>query len=81
MRNGWRLTQTKNCLILLLFVSYEAVRLWWWGGSNGVMEFEKYSKACSIPILASNSNCVCSKGFVVMESNADTKTDTSLTPP
>ena len=31
----------QKCLILLAFVSYEAVRLWWWGGNRGVVDFEK----------------------------------------
>ena len=31
----------QKCLILLPFVSYEAVRLWWWGGNDGVVDFEK----------------------------------------
>jgi hypothetical protein len=30
-----------KCLILLAFVSYEAVRLWWCGGNGGVVSFEK----------------------------------------
>ena len=47
------LTQTRKRLILLAFVSYEAVRLWWRGGSNGVVDFEKTPCICSIPTLAS----------------------------
>ena len=41
MRNVWCLTNMQKCLILLAFVSYEAVRLWWWGGNCGVVDFEK----------------------------------------
>ena len=40
-------------LILLAFVSYEAVRLWWWGGNCGVVDFEKIPLPRSIPTLAS----------------------------
>jgi hypothetical protein len=40
-------------LILLAFVSYEAVRLWWWGGNCGVVSFGKTPFFCSIPTLAS----------------------------
>ena len=50
------LTQTRKRLILLAFVSYEAVRLWWRGGSNGVVDFEKTPCICSIPTLASIKN-------------------------
>ena len=46
----------QNRLMLLAFVSYEAVRLWWWGGSRGVLEIEKTSKTRSIPTLASRPN-------------------------
>ena len=56
MRDVERLTETRKRLILLEFVSYEAVRLWWWGGSNGVVDFEKTPFFCSIPTLASNPN-------------------------
>ena len=48
------LTQTRKRLILLAFVSYEAVRLWWRGGSNGVVDFEKTPCICSIPTSASS---------------------------
>jgi len=41
-------------LILLAFVSYEAVRLWWWGGNCGVVSFGKTPFFCSIPTSASN---------------------------
>jgi len=43
----------QKCLILLAFVSYEAVRLWWWGGNCGVVGFGKTPCSCSIPTLAS----------------------------
>jgi hypothetical protein len=39
--NAWCLTNKQKCLILLAFVSYEAVRFWWWGGNCGVVDFEK----------------------------------------
>lgn len=54
------LTQTRKRLILLAFVSYEAVRLWWRGGSNGVVDFEKTPCICSIPTLASK----CKRGML-----------------
>ncbi len=57
------LTQTRKRLILLAFVSYEAVRLWWRGGSNGVVDFEKTPCICSIPTLASNLKPACFSGF------------------
>jgi hypothetical protein len=41
VRNVGCLTKTQKCLILLAFVSYEAVRLWWWGSNCGVVDFEK----------------------------------------
>jgi hypothetical protein len=41
VRNRWCLTNVRKCLILLAFVSYEAVRLWWWDGNCGVVDFEK----------------------------------------
>ena len=44
-----------------MFVSYEAVRLWWWGGNGGVVSFEKNRYSCSIPTLASILNRVCGK--------------------
>jgi len=37
----------------LAFVSYEAVRLWWWGGNCGVVDFEKTPCFCSILTSAS----------------------------
>jgi hypothetical protein len=48
------LTKTPKRLILLAFVSYEAVRLWWWGGSSGVVDFGKSPKICPIPTSASS---------------------------
>jgi len=48
-------------MILLAFVSYEAVHLWWLGGNCGVVGFEKTFEFCSIPTLASNLNRVCGK--------------------
>jgi hypothetical protein len=56
MRNAVCLTNVRKHLILLAFVSYEAVRLWWWGGIDGVVGFGKSPKTCSIPTLASSSN-------------------------
>jgi hypothetical protein len=47
------LTDVRKHLILLAFVSYEAVRLWWWGGNCGVVSFGKTPFFCSIPTLAS----------------------------
>jgi hypothetical protein len=44
----------QKCLILLVFVSYEAVRLWWWGGNCGVVDFEKIPLPRSIPTPASH---------------------------
>jgi hypothetical protein len=41
----------QKCLILLAFVSYEAVRLWWWGGNCGVVSFGKTPFSCSFPDL------------------------------
>ena len=55
----------KKHLILLAFVSYEAVRLWWWGGNCGVVDFEKTPRLCSIPTLASNLNRVCGKDLEI----------------
>ena len=55
-RNVWWLTNIQKCLILLVFVSYEAVRLWWWGGNCGVVDFEKIPLPRSIPTLASKPN-------------------------
>ena len=43
----------QKCLILLAFVSYEAVRLWWWGGNGGVVDFGNIPWPRSIPTLAS----------------------------
>ncbi len=37
VRDAECLTDVRKRLILLAFVSYEAVRLWWRGGSNGVV--------------------------------------------
>jgi len=42
-------------LILLAFVSYEVVRVWWWGGSSGLVGFEKSRYSGSIPISASST--------------------------
>jgi len=39
--NAECLTGVRKRLILLAFVSYEAVRLWWWGDNCGVVVFEK----------------------------------------
>ena len=39
--NAECLADVPKCLVLLAFVSYEAVRLWWWRGTSGVMGFEK----------------------------------------
>ena len=55
MRDVECLTLTQKRLILLAFVSYEAVRLWWWGGNCGVVSFGKTPFFCSIPTLASSS--------------------------
>jgi hypothetical protein len=61
-RNVWWLTNIHKCLILLVFVGYEAVRLWWWGGNYGVVDFEKTPLSCSIPTPASNSKLLdCSE--------------------
>jgi hypothetical protein len=54
----------QKCLILLAFVSYEAVRLWWWGGNCGVVDFEKIPCSRSIPTSASIPNRLSGKGFV-----------------
>ena len=35
------LTHTQKCLILLAFDGYEAVCLWWQGGSGRAVSFEK----------------------------------------
>jgi hypothetical protein len=61
VRNRWCLTNMQKCLILLPFVSYEAVRLWWWGGNCGVVSFGKTPCSRSIPTLASKSNRGCGK--------------------
>ena len=53
MRDVECLTDVREHLILLAFVSYEAVRLWWWGGNCGVVSFQKNRCSCSIPTLAS----------------------------
>jgi hypothetical protein len=50
-------------LILLVFDSYEAVRLWWLGGNGGVVSFGKTPFFCSIPTLASRSNRSCGNGL------------------
>ncbi len=60
MRNAVCLTNVRKHLILLAFVSYEAVRLWWWGGNCGVVSFGKTPFFCSIPTLASIRKCICS---------------------
>ena len=39
VRDAECLTDVRKRLILLAFVSYEAVRLWWWGGNCGVVGF------------------------------------------
>ena len=54
-RNAEDLTHKEKPLILLAFDSYEGVRLWWQGGSSGVVGFEKIRCSCSIPTPASNS--------------------------
>ena len=64
------LTQTRKRLILLAFVSYEAVRLWWRGGSNGVVDFEKTPCICSIPTLASNLMCLGTRRLEIRESKS-----------
>ena len=46
----------QKCLILLAFVSYEAVRLWWWGGNGGVVDFGNIPWPRSIPTSASKPN-------------------------
>ncbi len=43
----------QKSLILLAFVSYEAVRLWWWGGNYVVVSFGKTPCSRSIPTRAS----------------------------
>ena len=65
-------------LILLVFVSYEAVRLWWWGGNCGVVSFGKTPFFCSSPTTGSIFNCMCSNGVGAVESKTDTKTVTPL---
>jgi hypothetical protein len=67
VRNVECLTKTRKRLILLAFVSYEAVRLWWWGGSNGVVVFGKSPKTCSIPTLASISTRLRTKELSRLE--------------
>ena len=64
MRNVECLTGMRKHLILLTFVSYEAVRLWWWGGNCGVVSFGKTPFFCSIPTLASNVLAFVYRGFV-----------------
>lgn len=61
VRDAECLTDVRERLILLAFVSYEAVRLWWWGGNCGVLSFDKTPEFCSIPTLASNPNRECGK--------------------
>jgi hypothetical protein len=58
--NRWCLTNMLKCLILLTFVSYEAVRLWWWGGNCGVVSLGKAPFFCSIPTIASYNLLVLS---------------------
>ena len=65
-------------LILLAFVSYEAVRLWWWGGNCGVVSFEKTPFFCSIPTLASKSKRFCVKVLPRQGAATGTKTGTRL---
>jgi hypothetical protein len=69
----------QKCLILLAFVSYEAVRLWWRGGNCGCSEFQKNLLHLfdSDPRLQ-NSNCARSNGLGAEGSATDTKTDTSF---
>ena len=55
MRDAECLTDGRKHLILLAFVSYEAVRLWWWGGNYGVVSFGKTPFFCSIPTPASET--------------------------
>ena len=62
MRNVECLTDVRKHLILLAFVSYEAVRLWWRGGNCGVVSFGKTPSFCSIPTLAS-SNLLLLHGY------------------
>ena len=54
MRNVECLTDMRKHLILLAFGSYEAVRLWWWGGNCGVVDFGETLQICSIPTFASS---------------------------
>ena len=65
-------------LILLAFVSYEAVRLWWWGGNCGVVSFEKTPFFCSIPTLASKSKRFCVKVLHRQSATTGTKTGTNF---
>ena len=67
-------------LILLTFVSYEAVRLWWWGGNCGVVSFGKTPFFCSIPTLASKSKRFCVKVFPQQRPPTGIKTGTKLVP-
>ena len=78
MRNVECLTKTRKRLILLAFFSYEAVRLWWWGGNCGVVSFGKTPFFCSSPTTGSIFNCMCSNGVGAVESKTDTKTVTPL---
>jgi hypothetical protein len=68
----------QKCLILLAFVSYEAVRLWWWGGNGGVVSFEKIRYSCSSPTTGTKSKRLCAKVFPGQGVVTDTKTDTNF---
>ena len=55
LRNRRVLHRRAKHLILLAFVSYEAVRLWWWGGNCGVVSFSKDLCICSSPAAGNKS--------------------------
>jgi hypothetical protein len=70
------LTNVQECLILLAFVSYEAVRLWWWGGNCGVVDFEKIPLPRSIPTLASILNLLWLRFFCRQRGPVNTQMNT-----
>jgi hypothetical protein len=72
VRDAECLTDVRKRLILLAFVSYETVRLWWWGGNCGVVSFGKIREFCSIPTLASNPYVLPHRGLELAEGQSYT---------
>ena len=76
MRNVERLTAVSKHLILLVFVSYELVRLWWWGGNCGVVSFEKTPFFCSSPTTGTNFNLLVFRRMAQTEEGSASEINT-----